>query len=468
MKKPLIYSLAVAALIGSTAFTAAISSFATTEQDASDNNLVVDSDLAEPAKSNIIAKSENVYIITNADGSLNKSFINNTLNESSEPMPVEMKITYTLDGAEISPAELVGKSGHVEIKFEFAATKSYQGKLIPFLTVTGLDFDGAKFSNVKIDNGKIIAESDNILLAGYTVAGLNEDLGTELLPNSFTVNADVKDFEMADTYTFATNEIFADIDTTKLNSADDLIDSVNELGSALDKILAGSTELKNGAHDLAVGANKLAGGAHDLANGAVQVNTGANDLAAGADELSGGLKQLVAFDDSILAKVDATTGTVTATIQELITKYHIDPNSELIKRINNSLSEYYGQAYTAVTTYTGNIEKLSDGAERLAAGAGQLADGTAELKAGATQLANGADELASGAGRLASGSETLNSGIATFKAQGIDKLANFANRDFKNFLNNTRATVKAADSYHHYANSTAQSVKFIFKTPAVK
>ena len=461
------YSLAVAALIGSTAFTAAISSFATTEQSASEDSLTISNDLAGSVKLNTFTKSENVYIITNADGSLNKSFINNTINESNEPMPVEMKITYTLDGVKIAPAELVGKSGHVKIRFEFAATKSYQNKLIPFLTVTGLEFDSAKFNNVKIDNGKIISESEHIILAGYTVAGLNEDLGTELLPGSFTVSADVNDFEMADTYTFATNELFADIDTTKLNSVDDLIGSVNELGSALDKILDGSTGLRNGAHDLAIGANELANGAHDLANGAAQVDTGANDLAAGAKELSGGLQQLVAFDDSILAKVDTTTDAITTTIQELIDKYHIDPNSELIKRINDSLSDYYGQAYTAVTTYTGNIEKLSDGASQLANGADQLANGTAKLKTGAEQLVSGADQLANGATLLANGSATLNSGIATFKSQGVDKLVNFANHDLKGFLNNMRATVAAADSYHHYANSAAKSVKFIFKTPTL-
>ena len=78
--------------------------------------------------------------------------------------------------------------------------------------------------NIKIDNGKLIKESaDSIILAGYTMPGLNQDLGTDFLPDSFTVEADVKDFAMKDTYTFATNEFFSDIDVDKLNSVNDLI-----------------------------------------------------------------------------------------------------------------------------------------------------------------------------------------------------------------------------------------------------
>lgn len=468
MKKSLIYTLAFAALIISTSLTAAISSSATTEQNTPQTTLEVSSNLANPNQSTSLSRNENVYVITNPTGRPTSSFIGSTINTSNEPLPLTMHITYYLNGTEINPADLIGKSGHIKITYTFTATKTYRGKLVPFLTVTGLTLDSTKFSNLQIDHGKIISESDQIVLAGYTFVGLNENLGTNLLSNNFTIEADTTNFALSDSYTSTTNEIFADFDTTKLSSLDGLIDSVNDLGSAFDRILAGSTDLANGAHDLASGASQLATSSHDLASGANQVNSGAKDLATGAAQLSDGLTQLVDFNNNVLNKIDTTTTTVTTTIQELIEKYDIDPNSDLIKRINSSLTEYYSTAYTAVTTYIGNIAQLSAGANQLTAGANQLVSGTTALATGANQLANGADQLSAGAAKLSTGNQTLKNGLLTFKQQGIDRLINFANEDLSNFLENTRATVTAANSYHHYTNPNAKNVKFIFKTPSLK
>ena len=113
MKKSLIYTIAVLALVLSTGLTAAISSFATTQQNPAVATLDSNTDLANSKDTTNLTKSENVYIITNPDGSVNKSFVNNTINTSSEPLPLAASITYYLDGNEIKAEDLVGKSGHV-------------------------------------------------------------------------------------------------------------------------------------------------------------------------------------------------------------------------------------------------------------------------------------------------------------------------------------------------------------------
>ncbi len=468
MKKSLVYIFTLTALIVSTGFTAALSSFATNKDNTPNTLIATDNNLAENPSTTSLSKYENVYIITNPDGSLNKSFVNNTINNSSEPLPLEASITYTLDSNEIKAEDLINKSGHVKITYKFTATKSHQGKLVPFLTVTGLGLNSTKFKNIKINHGKIISESDNILIAGYTFAGLNEDLNTNILPDSFTIEADVTNFELPDTYTFATNELFAEIDTTKLASIDGIINSINELGQAFDQILTGSTELSNGINQAFIGSKKLQLGAYSLSQGASQVNSGAQELSQGANQLAGGLNQLVDFNNGIIDRIDTTTEEVTAIIQELIERYHIDPESELIKRISATVSQYYNTAYSAITTYTGNIEQLANGANKLSVGASQLAFGTTELSKGATELASGTDSLVLGLSQLNTGSQTLTSGLNTFKTQGINKLLDFANNNLTSFTNNLRSTVSVADSYHHYSNSNATSVKFVFKTPALK
>ena len=77
---------------------------------------------------------------------------------TDKKLPVNMKITYSLDGKEIKPEELAGKSGKVTIRFEYENTDKQtvdvDGKEIevftPFVMMSGMILDGDKFSNVEI------------------------------------------------------------------------------------------------------------------------------------------------------------------------------------------------------------------------------------------------------------------------------------------------------------------------------
>ena len=446
MKKPLILaSTLITTLLLSSAATLAISNTASTNTSTTPQNLIaVNSDLTTDNIKKITSEKSNTYVITDTAGTTTKTFIGNTLAEN-EALPAEMHVTYFLDNAEISANELAGKSGHIKIIYNFSATSTYQNKFVPFLVVTGLNLDGNKFNNVKIDNGKIISESDGITLLGYALAGLNQDFDTDFLPDSFAIEADTTNFELGTVYSFATNEIFAEIDTSKINSIDSLVNSINELSSGLDQIIVGTSELNNGLGALTTGITKLQAGAATL-------NTGANNLATGATKLSNGLNSLVAFDNEILTKAYSAVDQITATAKQLIAEYDIDP--ALVDELTAPIIEYYNKINTTVTAYTNNIESLATGADDLAAGATNLAAGTAELKIGI-------DNLAVGANQLATGGQTLQNGLKTFKTQGIDKLVNFANQDLSSFLYNFRQTITAAQNYKAHT-------KLIFKTPSIK
>lgn len=444
MKKPLIFaSTLIATLFLSSAATLAINNTTQNDTNNTPQNLVaINSDLATDNINKLSTKDANIYAITDATGTINKTFVGNTI-ANEETLPVEMQIQYYLDDTEISASELAGKSGHIKITYNFSATSTYQNKLVPFLTVTGLNLDSTKFSNIKIDNGKIISESDSITLVGYTFAGLSQDLNADFLPSNFTIEADTTNFELSTVYSFATNELFAELDTSKLTSVDSIISSINSLSNGLDQIIAGSNDLTNGIDTLAAGISKLQLGANNL-------ESGANNLATGITKLSNGLNSVVAFGNEI--KAYGVVDQVTATAENLITKYDLEP--ALVAEITAPIAEYYNKINTAVTAYTGNIEALANGASELSIGANNLAAGTTELK-------NGINSLSAGAAQLSTGSHTLNQGLNTFKTSGINKLVNFANQDAANFVYNFRQTVAAAKSY------TAHT-KFIFKTPSIK
>ena len=56
-------------------------------------------------------KQQNVYVLSKADGTVDKVYENGSEIEASD-LPVRQKVTYTLDGKEISAEDLKGKSGH--------------------------------------------------------------------------------------------------------------------------------------------------------------------------------------------------------------------------------------------------------------------------------------------------------------------------------------------------------------------
>ena len=498
MKKPLIYSIiAILTLLISGGLTLVASTNATDTSDLP--NLIAsnaNSDLTTTPLKQLTAKDESVYIITNNDGTPNKTFIGGNLYTENEPLPINLHITYYLDGSEISASDLVGKSGHIKITYEYTATVSYQGKLVPFLAGTGIQLDNTKFSNIKLNNGKIISEKNNYTIIGYGFAGLNENLNTDLLPDSFTIEADVTNFALGNSYTFATNELIAELDTTKLSSIDEIVRSINQLSNGFDQIITGSNQLDNGISSLVTGISQLQSGAESLNSGANQLATGAAALSTGAATINTSVNTVQSYLETITSNNTQIATGIEAALKpnDIITQINalIAPQSinlETYKEVLEPLIEFLPdtdprkaillQAINALDLYTGiisyingvaavtaNLPTLSEGTASLASGASNLSDGTNQLLSGTIELKNGVDQLAAGSQQLSSGSKALVSGIQTFKTPGIDKLTNFANNNLASFTANLRASINAARNYHSYGNINSETVKFIFKTPS--
>lgn len=455
MKKAIISALILSVLIlgGSSAAIAVRNSSSGNETD--NPVLVATTELGKSSGSNLTPKDETVYIITDADGNANKSFVNNILNTSGEMMPVSVKVSYSLDGAEVKASEIAGKAGHVKVKFDYYVHKFNGGKLIPFVTITGVKLDEKKFSNIKLENGKIVSEDEGILAVGYGVVGLNENLNTGLFPCTFTIEADTTSFELGTTYTLASNELLAELDTTKLNKADEIISAINQLGNGMNQLVTGSSALSGGMASLYDGIVQLQGGVS-------QLNTGAHALSEGAAQVADGIGKVEEINDKIFGGILSEADKIEQRIDEIAEEYEI--SEDVIEKVKETLKEFSGpidEAYNKLVEYTDGVKQLADGASQVAEGASQLADGMNELVVGVEQLKNGAAQLKGGA-------SALNSGLVLFKQSGIDKLTSFANNDLSGFLNSFRASVGAARSYKYYQNAGSKSVKFVFKTESVK
>ena len=277
--------------------------------DGSARRVIVSDYLSNPDGADTIADVSNLEKIQNVKG--DEAFADDVWQakgneiyyqgDSSEALPVELKISATLDGTEIAPADLAGRSGHVTLRFDYAVSASYtkdaETVAMPFAVITGALLDNEVFANVSVKNGQAVNDGDRTVAVGLCVPGLTTGLKLESdkveLPEYLEISADVKNFSLPVTVTLATNEAFAALDADKLQDADALKEAADKLTDAMTQLLDGSNQLYNGLNDLKDGTTNLNNGINQLADGT-------DSLAAGADTLSTGLTTLTANNETLV------------------------------------------------------------------------------------------------------------------------------------------------------------------------
>lgn len=185
---------------------------------------------------------------------------------TTQPLPVGIKVTYVLDGKEITAKELKGKSGHLIMRYQYTNETVSGSEYVPFAMVTGLIFDTDKISNIKLTNAKLISDGDRDVILGMGLPALNEQLDVKELdiPDYFEVEADVKDYELSEGMTVATNDIFNDLETDKFDSLSELKDSMKTLQDSANQLVDGSGELRKGLDTLLSSSGTLTDGIHQL------------------------------------------------------------------------------------------------------------------------------------------------------------------------------------------------------------
>lgn len=254
--------------------------------------------------------------------------------EGESPLPVDLSVSYTLDGAPISPDELKGKSGHVTIRFDYKNNQyeyvEIDGKkekiYVPFLMMTGLLLDNGKFSDIEVENGKVLSDGDRTIVGGIAFPGLQSNLDIDKndidIPSYVKIEADAEDFELSSTVTIAVGDLFGKIDTDSLDDLDGIEDSLSELESAMSQLLDGSSQLYDGlatllekSGELEDGINQLYEGSVSLSQGAEQLSDGAIQIDLGALSLSSGLSALTSNNSALTSGSQATFSSILASAQ---------------------------------------------------------------------------------------------------------------------------------------------------------
>ncbi len=341
-----------------------------TKQDASDTsdseNDSADNDGVTDSQADQVDKAETVYVKANADGTARKVTVKDVLKNPGESktikdqsdlkdikntegeeeytqkgdaltwenkgedisyegttdkeLPVKTEIQYFLDGKEIKPEKLAGKSGKVTIRFNYEnqtiQTVQVKGKdvetVTPFAVLSTVMLSEDHFSNIQVKNGKLVDMDGQTVVVGYAFPGLQESLNlTDYeatkdveIPDYVEIQADATDFQLDFTATVVTNGLFKDLEEDDLKDLDDLKDSSERLQDASNKLIDGAGQLLSGSETLQSyikqytdGVKAVDQGIGTLQSGVAALKENTAALQSGAAAVSDGLGQIAAVLD---------------------------------------------------------------------------------------------------------------------------------------------------------------------------
>ena len=211
-------------------------------------------------------------------------------------------VTLTLDGKEISTADLKEKNGEAVL----TVTYRTEGQA-PALVLTALPLPENGISDLKAENAAVLTEADRSVLVGWAMPNMDASLH---LPVSFSATFRADHADLGWMMTFCSSDpleaVCREIDTrtggmdpdallkdltamlTDLKNGTDLPETEGKTKELVEKI----NELNTGLKALDAGAVTLADGAKQVSDGAVSLDTGLATLKENNETLNSGANEI--------------------------------------------------------------------------------------------------------------------------------------------------------------------------------
>ncbi len=452
--------------------------------------------------------------------------------ESDQELPVGLQISYYLNGKKVSAEEIAGASGDVRVRFDYSNNKTVEivqdGKrktvTMPYLFMTMALLPSDSFTDLKVENGKVMEMSGKELIVGYAVPGfmdslkLNDWEPTEdiELPEYVEFSGHTENFGLEFTATVVTDGLFEEIEEDDLGDIDDLTEQMEELSDASSQIADGGYQLASGGDLFGFYLSQYTSGVNtalstmvsslDTINKEVsaamsasqsQLDGTAEALATIASD-AGRISELLQAEESAITELDEASGSLSSATEALnnLLSAHPEISEEEATALQEALSETSSNIAEAKEGLlnTENIESIQAAAEDMqtqlqnlselsgesAGAAGNdsaeaaVSSGSlfteeewAELSGGVQTLLSAGEELNTAYSSLNEGMYTLADGMEEFDQEAISKLTELAGSDLQELLKNIRAEIEAEGqdiSFSGRAEGTKSNVKYIIQT----
>lgn len=385
---------------------------------------------------------------------------------SSTQLPWQMSVTYTLDGEEIDPVELAGKSGSLAMKIKIEPTnkddamKNYSDN---YLVQASAKLDNSICANIVAQDATSAQSAGETQLTYMIFPGKTGE---------FEITANVSNFEFDGwSVVCVPLSIALEVDDNEFDEAtnelSELKKAIAEINNGASKLTTGSSNVLSGlstlsskSETLLQGANSFSDALESAEDGASSLNSAvSNQLALGSQQLETGCTQYV---NTLESKADELLSeTAGKTIDDLKAQY-----AEELQDYMQIYTATYTQIYTALimqgedpdvaaqnaasqavqdenvqvslSSVNEEVQTLAElsgnlsGAQALSEAASnhsQINEGAKSLSEGVTSLLDGSKSLSSGMSQLDSAYGNLSSGIDSYTS-GADELAsNYPNLD---------------------------------------
>lgn len=234
---------------------------------------------------------------------------------TAQETPVTVKVTYYLDGREIKPEKLAGKSGEVTIRFDYenhtaqevTVDQEARRSIVPMTAITAAFLSDDVFSDVQVTNGRLVSVEGQTMVVGYAFPGLEdalsladyEETGDAEIPDYVEITAQAEEFELSFTATVVSNGLFAGLEEEELDDLDDFSSSMDELSDASEELCDGAAELlkatgtmQNYLKQYVDGARAVDEGTAALSEGLRTLSSQTKTLKSGADVVHDGIQAI--------------------------------------------------------------------------------------------------------------------------------------------------------------------------------
>ncbi|HEX6233303.1 MAG TPA: hypothetical protein VFZ63_09255, partial [Jiangellaceae bacterium] len=365
-----------------------------------------------------------------------------TVSDFTGELPVTIEPEYRLDGQLVSPGDVVGKSGTLDVRFtvrnvtaaptdvtyfdasnnEVTVTMDVPIPLVGiFETVLPPSFSSVESNDFNVagdGRGGTVLRANLVLFDGlptggstaqlfYTAkitGGVIPEVQLDVAPVQPTTHANFAGAFQASAQGMQSGRQLALGGQRLDDGLGQLHDGAAELLSGLELIAEGTEQLRAGlADEAAPGSRELATGANQAANGAGELSAGLNNrLAPGARELADGAGEAASGAGQL---ANGLAGRLAPGAKELA-----DGAGEAAAGAGALADGLSGQL-------SPGARAIADGNQAAADGAGRIADGLATASSNAPQLIGGLEQIGEGLGQLDGGLTLLYDGIGGVPAQ---------------------------------------------------
>lgn len=401
---------------------------------------------------------------------------------SDAQTPWNISVKYFLDGQEISPNEVAGKSGHLEITIQTSQNTSVDPRYFEnYLMQITCTLPMENTTEVKTDQGSIALSGSDVTVSFMVMPDKEGNV---------SLSADVTNYEMSG-ISFAAIPFSMALDFPNTDS----------LVAQFDGLIEGTEQLHAGAQDLANGVDEVDSATKQAASGAAELAAGATQMTQGLQQYQQGLRD--SADDAASSVSEEEIQQASDAYQQAVSVY----TAAFAQAYEGILSQYEGQGIPItdeirqqalaqaaqnpiVSDYQANmankLENLmtlvaaqggSQGAAQALTGAaeglGSLEDtssllgGSASLRTGVQELASGLDQLAGGTGDLSEGTSDLAQGTQTL-AQETQGIPDAVQAEIDELMSAYDKSDFEPASFTSSENTNVTLVQFVMTTDSIK